>query len=149
VPEHTDIPSEPYSTLVKAFSTFGELDPVLFQPLPSYFERLSVPEGTILWKQGDMPDGMYIIQAGVLRATYQFAEHTKSIEESMVPGTLAGELSCISVMPRNATAVVERQAVLWKLTLENLKKMETEHPSLARIFLTMVLKGKTGILRVI
>jgi len=59
----------------------------------------------------------------------------------MVSGTLAGELSALSGMPRNARVVVEQQAVLWKLSLENMRRLETECPHLAQIFVQLVLKA--------
>jgi sulfate permease, SulP family len=96
----------------------------------------------VLWTQGDEPDGLYIIESGVLRAVYHFAAHTPDTEESMVAGTVAGELSALSESPRNATCVVERHAVVWKLTLENLRKMEGERPELARTFVKLLLKGR-------
>lgn len=131
---------EPYNTLVKAFSSYGNVDLEQFRPLISYLQRMSVPEGFILWKQDDPADGLYIIEAGVLRASYTFSDHTQSIHESMVPGTLAGELSALANLPRNASVVVERPAVLWKLTIQNLRRLETKEPALARIFTQMVLK---------
>ena len=62
--------------------------------------------------------------------------------ESMVPGTIAGELSALSGLERNATCTVERQAVLWKLSTENLARLEREHPELARAFTRLILKGE-------
>jgi Cyclic nucleotide-binding domain len=94
----------------------------------------------VLWKQGDAADGVYVIGAGVLRATYSFA-HTPAIEESMVPGTLAGELSGLAGLPRNATVVAERAAVLWYLSEEALGRLGVENPELARTFTALVLKG--------
>lgn len=138
--------SEPYDTIVRAFSSFGDINFDQFRPLASYLERLSLPEGHILWRQGEPSDGLYIIESGVLRASYRFSEYTPSIEESMVPGTLAGELSALSNLPRNATAVVERPAVVWKLSTDNLRRLETEEPVLARIFLQFVLKGMSPLL---
>jgi len=82
-----------------------------------------------------------MIESGVLRAMYEFADHTPLTEECMVPGTLAGELSALSDLPRNATVVVERQAVLWRLTMERLRHLEAEHPLLARTFTQLVLKA--------
>ena len=102
---------------------------------------MSLEEGFVLWKQDDPSDGLYIIESGVLRASYEFADHTQSIEESMVPGTLAGELSALSDLPRNATTVVERPAVLWKLSIDNLRRLQAEEPLLAAIFMQLVLKG--------
>ena len=131
---------EPLNTLVQAFSSYGAVDRETFRPLIAYLERLSVPQGRVLWAQGAAPDGLYIVEAGVLRASYRFAEHVPPIEESMVPGTLAGELSALSGLARNATVVVERAAVLWKLSAENLRRLDAEQPELARTFTKLVLK---------
>jgi SulP family sulfate permease len=95
----------------------------------------------VLWKQGEAADGLYVIGAGVLRATYHFAPHTPVIEESMVPGTLAGELSGLAGLARNATVVVERSAVLWRLSADALRRLEAQRPELARSFTALVLKG--------
>jgi SulP family sulfate permease len=59
----------------------------------------------------------------------------------MVPGTLAGELSALTSLPRNATVVVERRAVLWKLSTANMRRLELDDPTLARTFVQFVLKG--------
>lgn len=96
--------------------------------------------GHVLWQQDDEPDGLYIIEAGILRAIYHFSDPARSIEESMVPGTLAGELSALSGLPRNATTVVEQPAVVWRLSIDAMRRMEKEEPELAREFLGLVLK---------
>jgi SulP family sulfate permease len=131
---------EPLHTLEQAFSPHVA-DPAVLERFAPYFERLAVPAGHVLWKQGDAADGLYVIEAGVLRATYYFAAHTHAIEESMVPGTLAGELSGLAGLPRNATVVVERAAVLWYLGEGALGRLEVENPGLARTFTALVLKG--------
>lgn len=133
---------EPYTTLVKAFSSYGPVDRELFRPLTAYLERMSLAEGFVLWTQGDEPDGLYLIESGVLRAVYHFAAHTPDTEESMVAGTIAGELSALSESPRNATCVVERPAVVWKLSVANMRRVEVEHPELARTLMKLLLKGE-------
>ncbi|OJA08461.1 hypothetical protein AZE42_05050 [Rhizopogon vesiculosus] len=137
----SEISSEPFNTLLNAFSSFHDIDQDTFRQIAKYFERFAVPEGFVLWENKDTPDGLYIIESGILRASYKFAEHSPVIEESMVSGTLAGELSALSGMPRNARVIVERQAVLWKLSSENLRRLETEKPRLAQIFVQLVLKA--------
>ena len=127
---------------MKVFSSYGRVDRDEFAPLTRYLERVCPAEGTVLWRQDDESDGLYIVESGVLRATYQLGEHTRPTEESMVPGTLAGELSALSGLTRNTTCVVERQAVLWKLSTENLRRLEEEEPKLAREFTRLVLKGQ-------
>lgn len=137
-----DDTSEPYNTLVRAFSSYGDIGRDKIRPLIPYLERMSVPEGLVLFNQNEEADGLYLIESGVLRASYKFAEHTPRIEESMVPGALAGELSALAGLPRNATVAVERQAVLWKLSTESMRRLETENPEMSRLFIQLVLKGK-------
>ncbi|KAG6902692.1 hypothetical protein C0995_012832 [Termitomyces sp. Mi166 len=141
VAESDDYPSEPLNTLVKAFSSHGEVDLDLFQPMSKYLERICLAEDSVLWEQGDPPDGLYIVESGVLRASYKFADHLQHVEESIVPGTVAGELSALTALSRNATVTAERPATLWKLSTENLARLEMEEPNLARYFLRLVLKG--------
>lgn len=64
----------------------------------------------------------------------------------MVPGTLAGELSALSGLPRNATTVVEQPAVVWRLSMDAMRRMEKEEPELAREFLGLVLKCEWSLL---
>lgn len=137
----TDVSAEPLHTILKAFGSFDALDHASLSALAPYFEHVTLPAGTVLWEQGDTPNGLYIIQSGVLRASYKFADHTPVIEESMVPGTLAGELSALSGLPRNARVVVERDVVLWRLAAESMRKLEEELPHLAQRFVKLVLKG--------
>ena len=134
--------SEPLHTLLKAFGpSFDAVDHASLSALTPYFEHVAFPAGAVLWEKDDPPNGLYIIQSGVLRASYKFAEHTPIIEESMVSGTLAGELSALSGLPRNARVVVERDAVLWRLAAESMKRLEEEHPHLAQQFVRLVLRG--------
>ena len=109
--------------------------------LAAYFVRTPVPEGLVLWRQNEASDGLYVVESGILRAVYRFSEHTPIVEESMVPGTLAGELSALSSLPRNATVVVERAAVLWKLSIVDLRRLEGDDPGLASAFTQVLLKG--------
>jgi len=140
-----DVPSpedrEPLNTILKAFSSYGPIDRETFQPLVKYLEPISLPAGHVIWSQGDAPDGMYIVEDGILRAIYHFADYTLPTHETMVPGTLAGELSTLSGLERNASCVVERDAKVWKLSLENLRRMQREEAELAREFTQLVLKS--------
>jgi SulP family sulfate permease len=137
-----DMSPEPYNTLIKAFSSYGDLDQVFFQTISTYMERVTASTGTILWQQGEQSNGLFVIESGVLRAFYTFAKPTQQFEESMVAGTLAGELSALAESPRNATVTVEHgPAILWKLSGANLKKLQTEEPEFARVFIQLVLKG--------
>ncbi|KXN82364.1 hypothetical protein AN958_02650 [Leucoagaricus sp. SymC.cos] len=59
----------------------------------------------------------------------------------MVPGTVAGELSALSNSLRNATCVVEHQATLWKMSMQDLDRLRREEPRLSALFTQLVLKA--------
>lgn len=107
-----------------------------------YFTQCSIPANTVLWRQADAADGLYLIESGSLRATYTYDNHTKEVQETMVAGTIAGDLSTLSRTTRNATTVAERDCLLWKMDLEGLEKLEKGHPEVARRFTRIVLKGE-------
>jgi SulP family sulfate permease len=108
-----------------------------------YFTQISIPANTVLWRQSDSADGLYIIESGSLRATYSYDNHTKEVQETMVAGTIAGDLSTLSGTTRNATTVAERDCLLWKMDLDGLVRLEQDHPDVARRFTRIVLKGES------
>jgi CRP-like cAMP-binding protein len=162
---------EPFQTLQRAFSSQGPLDYDILRPLLERMERLALPAGATLFVQGAPPtDGLYVVQSGVLRATYLFQGSGISgigngvgstgseligasgngrglaapVVESMVPGTLAGELSALAGEPRNATVVAERDAVVWRLSggaMAELEALERKGGEAWGRFVKMVLKG--------
>ena len=67
----------------------------------------------------------------------------------MVSGTLAGEMSALSGLPRNATVVVERSAVVWRLSSTSMRQLERDHPHLAQAFVRLVLKGRWILLKMV
>ncbi|KAF5346205.1 hypothetical protein D9756_011137 [Leucocoprinus leucothites] len=133
--------SEPLNTVTKAFSSYGDIDAQNFSGISKYFAKITVPASHVLWRQGDAPDGLYIIESGVLRATYIFANQTQHLEECMVPGTVAGELSALANSPRNATCVVEHHATLWRMSMQDLDRLRREEPRLSALFTQLVLKA--------
>ncbi|KAJ3551621.1 hypothetical protein NP233_g13047 [Leucocoprinus birnbaumii] len=136
-----EVASEPLNTVTKAFSSYGEIDAQKFSGISKYFSKMTVPTGHVLWRQGDAPDGLFIIESGVLRATYRFANQTQHLEECMVPGTVAGELSALSNSSRNATCVVEHHAALWRMSMQDLDRLRREEPHLSALFTQLVLKA--------
>lgn len=129
--------------MLKAFSSYAtELDESFYTQLVPYLKQVVVPGGHVLFSQGDEPDGLYLIEHGVMRAIYRFkVDHAQPVEESMVSGTLAGELSALSKTPRNATVTAERECVLWMLSLSELDRLEREQPDVAKTFIKLILKG--------
>ncbi|OCF60397.1 vacuolar protein [Kwoniella mangroviensis CBS 10435] len=109
--------------------------------LVPFFKREQILSGDTLWTQNDLADGLYLIESGCLRATYAYDDHTNLVQETMVAGTIAGDLSTLSEMKRNCTVVAERDCVLWKMDVDSLSKLENENTEVARKFIKIVLKA--------
>ena len=84
---------------MKTFSARGSLDELFVARIAPYFKPRLVPAGEVIYRQGDLADGLYIIESGVLRVAYTFADHVPDVVESCVAGTLSGELSALAAKP--------------------------------------------------
>jgi CRP-like cAMP-binding protein len=105
-------------------SFFSSLPPLLF-PSTDLFLLLS----------------FYVIESGMLRANYTFADRSNSMVESMVAGTVAGELSFLSRTKRNTDVVAERDSVLWKMDVQAHEELgKKEGWTFGRRFEEVVLK---------
>lgn len=140
-PEEADL-SQPLPLLMETIGAYMD-EPTLsfFTCLAPFFTRITIPGGQVLWHQNDLADGLYLIEVGSLRATYYYGDERKQVQETMVAGTVAGDLSTLSDTKRNATVVAERDCVLWKMDREGLEKLERENAECGREFIQVVLKG--------
>lgn len=82
-----------------------------------------VARGTTIWTVDDVSDAAYVIESGVLRASYLFLDRQHLVCESMVAGTIAGEMTFLSRVRRTTDVVAERDAVLWQLDVDAHEKM--------------------------
>lgn len=126
---------------MKTFSGHASLNDKFVARIAPYFKAQIVSENETVYRQGEQADGLYLIESGVLRATYTFADHVPDVVESCVAGTLSGELTALASEPRNATVVAERQSVLWKISIDDLSRLEKERPDDANLFIKLVLKS--------
>ncbi|KLT44231.1 hypothetical protein CC85DRAFT_283747 [Cutaneotrichosporon oleaginosum] len=133
-------PAQPLGILLQTIGSYTDAPESFFTQFAPYFARVAAPAGTTLWRQGEAADGLYLIESGSLRATYEYNADDRVLE-TMVAGTVAGDLSTLSETHRNATVVAERDAVLWKLAPHALAKMEKDQPEAAAMFVKIVLKA--------
>lgn len=77
----------------------------------------------------------------MLRASYVFPDRAHGISESMVAGTVAGEMSFLSRTKRNANVVAERDSVLWRMGIAEHEELgRKEGWGFARRFEEVILK---------
>ena len=127
---------------------FGELssgaNPDLYIHLVPYFERVTFPTGSVLWSPGEESAYLFIVEKGLLRSS--MVELTEDSErrqviacESILPGTIVGELGLFTESPRTKTLTVDQDSVLWKLSKKNFNGMLEKEPMIANRFIRMAL----------
>ncbi|KDN50869.1 hypothetical protein K437DRAFT_221770 [Tilletiaria anomala UBC 951] len=137
-----DPTKQPLLLLLATFREYAEpeLDATYFAHLVGYFERVPLPQGQTLWQAGDEPDGLYVIESGILKAKYDFVQENFDLSESMLAGTIAGELTFLSKQKRNTVVHAETECVLWRLDGESLSRLEKEQPDVFSTFFKILLR---------
>lgn len=123
-----------YQLLLTTFRGYADatLPASFFSTIAPYFVRVSLRAGTQLWVPDDEPDGLYVIERGVLKAIFSFAQEGFQMEENMMPGTVAGEMTFLSHQPRNATVTAAEDSILWRLDGPALARMAERHSDTVR-----------------
>ncbi|KAI9294301.1 hypothetical protein K502DRAFT_292471 [Neoconidiobolus thromboides FSU 785] len=115
---------QPLGLLLQAFQEIEDVNYPSLHQLAQYFEKVEYNFNDILWKSGDKPDAIYILENGLLRvkiptmdpSTQSLVEYTM---ESILPGTFVGEVTFLTHYMRTATVYTDSEkATLWKLSLE-------------------------------
>ncbi len=108
---------------------------VLFHDLPDdelalvaeACQTVALQPGEVLFRAGDMGDGLYIITAGIMRV-----ERGGDIIATLGRGEVVGELAVMDKLPRSADAVADQSARLLKLASGALDDLLSKHGALAR-----------------
>ncbi|CAG8667312.1 8851_t:CDS:2 [Dentiscutata erythropus] len=132
--------SRPTSVLMDAFEDMTDKKEDFFNLIAPYFHEIPVPSGVILWFQGDTPDCLYLVERGILRATWRAKEGDPSRPvESILPGTLAGELGFFTGRKRDATLVTDSECILWKMEKSDFDSLLAKDPNTANTFMRLAL----------
>ena len=84
--------------------------------------ELRAPKGTVLFRQGDSGDEMFVISEGRVRLTLTEDGRAKQID-LLGAGDFFGELSLLNGAPRSATAEVHEDAVLLRIRRDTFAMM--------------------------
>jgi sulfate permease, SulP family len=119
--------------MVPPVSPDGAGDPLSGLPerLGTYLERLSIPEGTVLMRQAEPSDDLFVLESGRLKVEATTPEGTRIRLRSVSPGVVVGEIAMYLRGPRTADVVAETPCVVLRLSRSALERMEAEEPALA------------------
>jgi sulfate permease, SulP family len=99
--------------------------------LVGYLERMSIPEGTVLIRQGDPPDDLYVLESGRLRIELMTREGTRVRLNTVRSGVVVGEVALYTGAPRTAEVVAETQSVVLRLRRATIEEIGSTDPQTA------------------
>ena len=99
--------------------------------LAGYLERVEVPEGTVLLRQDEPPEDLYVLAEGRLAVETATLEGRRVRVSSLRPGAVVGELTFYSGAPHTADVVAETPCVVLTCSRERLARIENDDPAAA------------------
>lgn len=108
-----------------------------FVAMSGYFERVLVGRGQI-WVPGDPSLDLYIVESGELESSVKDRQRWHVVE-TMLSGTMVGELELFSNQPRVSRLHATKDSVLWKMRADQYEEMSRVRPELALAFIRLAM----------
>ena len=99
--------------------------------LRTYLERVPLEEGTVLIRQDEPPDDVFVLESGRLGVELATPEGKRMRVRTIRPGVMVGEVAMYTGVPRTADVVAETPSVVLRLSRASIERIETEDPELA------------------
>jgi SulP family sulfate permease len=123
--------SESEAVLGAASNGSGETFAGMPPHLSTYLERKPVPEGTVLIRQGDPSEDVFVLASGRLSVEMVTPEGTRMRLRTLRPGVVVGEIAMYTGVPRTADVVAEVPSVVLRLSRDSIERMQTDQPEVA------------------
>lgn len=123
----------------------GLTEPQL-EKFATYAELQKVPQWSLMVKQGDAGDAMYLILEGELRVRLNVAGK-ETILATLGPGEFFGDISLFDHGPRSADVVANVDSVVIKITAKAFDELAQDYPDLATPFLLAIGRTLTARIR--
>jgi hypothetical protein len=120
--------------MLRRIKILADLSDAQLAHLMDFMEAQMVSERTVLFKQGDSSDAMYLVMAGELRARIMNGER-ETILATFGPGDFFGDMALFDHGPRSADVVVNVDSQLLKISSASFNRLTKEAPALATPFL--------------
>jgi len=98
--------------------------------LAEIIQRLAYKKGTLISREGELSDHLYIVASGSLKIV-KVKNGVKTILSIVAKGETYGEIGLFNQAPRSASAVANEDCELWVVQRSALKKYLLEMPEIA------------------
>jgi CRP-like cAMP-binding protein len=119
---------------LRRIKILAELNDAQLEHLIDYMELQRVPQWSVVVRQGDPGDAMYLILEGELRARVVIGDQ-EMILSTFGPGEFFGDMSLFDHGPRSADVVANADCILIRIAATAFDRLTREAPSLATPFL--------------
>lgn len=124
---------------IKQSLPFSKISAERLQWLANHVVTLSVPAGTLLFRQGEKGDKCYLIRSGQIEI---FTTDEHAIERQIAilkPPVLFGEATLVTGSPRNASARALVDCELLVLPHQDLQELIESEQNVAKMFVTLMI----------
>ena len=118
--------------LVEENRVLGTMDLDARVQLRAALEPITVPGGTVLIREGDPADCLYLVAAGRLRVVTTDDDGDEIQLAEIGRGDLVGEMALITNRPRTATVRALRDTHLLRLSTAAFSRLVSDHPESGR-----------------
>ena len=119
---------------LRRIKILADLNDAQLEHLLDFMEMQRVPPWTVVVRQGDPGDGMFLVMAGELRARTMVGGR-ETILATFGPGDFFGDMSLFDHGPRSADVVANVDSTVLRISVTGFDRLTREAPALATPFL--------------
>jgi EmrB/QacA subfamily drug resistance transporter len=123
-----DDPADPLAEV----SIFARLDPARRRAVAAAAETAVVAGGDWLFRQGDPPDGLYVVRSGRLHVLRERPGAEPELLREVAGGDVIGELALLSGATRTASVRARRDSELLRISPGAFEELLAAEPELSR-----------------
>jgi CRP/FNR family cyclic AMP-dependent transcriptional regulator len=97
-------------------SFLGGLNETALSLLARAAHRMEVPPGTVIVREGEPGNQMYLIESGMVRICKNCGQPDETELAQLSAGAFFGEMCILETLPRSATAQAGGETVLYRLS---------------------------------
>jgi len=90
-----------------------------------------IPAGTVIFREGDRCDGLYIIRDGQVEIAHLVGREVRNVFSQVGPGEIFGEMAVIEQEPRSASTVATQDTLVYFISREEIRMLLQHSPGLA------------------
>ena len=109
---------------------FGETDDDLYNEIKNQFQHYNLPAGSLLMKQGDEGNSLYLLLGGRLRVFVSDDNGRQKTVGTILHGETVGEMAMLTGEARSASVIAARDCSLAELRRDQFEQIISRHPEL-------------------